>query len=322
MAQIHGDNRNWAEDIFIENYLKGKKVETILSICCGFGHVERYFIQTISTVKSCLAIDLSGGAIAKAREIAAEEGVGEILSYETADLNTYDWKATEHYDLVIANGALHHILNLERALSGIKRSLKPDGWLYAVECIGPSYRDHPPRQLEIINSFIYLLPPELRRGMSTPFRHKHRFLRNAWIGLKLLRGKVNIPRVDNPSWSSLEKLGAKIGRYLYSRRDASRNFDFGIVHDSQKSELPRKDPSEGVRSAEIISLMKSTFSKVHVHPIGGAFMAYALDGAFFENYDPENRFHVELFERLCSLEEFFLNQGEVNPEYALICAQP
>jgi hypothetical protein len=41
------DNSYYAEDIFIEKYLKGKKVETLLSLCCGFGSVERRFVSQL-----------------------------------------------------------------------------------------------------------------------------------------------------------------------------------------------------------------------------------------------------------------------------------
>ena len=56
-------------------------------------------------------------------------------------------------------------------------------------------------------------------------------------------------------------------------------------------------------------------------PFGAAMLAYAIDGRFFENFDPENPVHTGLLQRLCSLEEFLLASGEVAPEYALLFAQ-
>ena len=161
-AMRHGNNLTWAEDLFLEKYLKGMPVEHVLSICCGFGQVERIFASRLTQLKHCLGLDISPHAIERAQELAANEGFGSVLHYEVADLNTYDWPAGA-YDLVIANGALHHIANLEEVLAAIRRSLKPRGCLYACECIGPNYQDHPKRHVEIINAFAFLVPPHMRR---------------------------------------------------------------------------------------------------------------------------------------------------------------
>jgi SAM-dependent methyltransferase len=320
-AQRHGDNPNWARDIFIERCLGGRKIERVLSLCCGFGHVERAFIRALPTIRSCIGIDIAPDAVVRAANIAAEEGLSAVLSYQVADLNSYPWEALGTFDLVIANGALHHIRNLEDALSGIKCCLAPDGWLFASECIGPSYRDHPARQLELINAFFYLLPPALRGRPATPFRHRQRLLRSLWIGLRLLQGRVNVPAHSSATWSLPKRIAAQIGRVM-RRSQPVDAFDFGIVHDSQKAFLKRTDPSEGVRSAEIVPLLEATFSHVAVHQYGAALLAYMLDKVFFDTYDPGNQLHVELFERLCAIEAFYIEQGEVQPEYALLFAQP
>jgi ubiquinone/menaquinone biosynthesis C-methylase UbiE len=60
------------------------------------------------------------------------------MEHSAAYLNDYDWKPSG-YDLVIANGALHHIKNLEGVLDGMRRTLKPGGLLYVCEYIGTSH---------------------------------------------------------------------------------------------------------------------------------------------------------------------------------------
>src|SRR5258706_16208670 len=91
-------NSYFAEDIFIEKYLKDKKVESLLSLCVGFGSVERRFVSQLPEVKQCLGVDIATGALEIAEKRAVEEGM-DCISYECADLNNYSWEE-EKYDLV------------------------------------------------------------------------------------------------------------------------------------------------------------------------------------------------------------------------------
>jgi ubiquinone/menaquinone biosynthesis C-methylase UbiE len=111
-------------------------------------------------VADCYAVDFAPGAIAAARRMANDAGIANIR-YEVTDLNTYAWEP-DQFDLVITNGALHHLSNLEDVLAGVRRTLKPGGLFYSCEYMGPSHQDHSPRQLELINSAAFLIPSELR----------------------------------------------------------------------------------------------------------------------------------------------------------------
>jgi SAM-dependent methyltransferase len=170
------DNPFASEDLFIKTYLQGKRVQSSLSICCGYGEIERHFVKRMNCVRHCIAVDIAPGALQAARERSTAEGL-DCIQYECADLNCYPWPK-EEYDLVISNGALHHLGNLESVFAGIRHTLKPGGVLYACEYVGPSY--HAPRQLELINACAFLVPPELRarRGILIPLKFKRtiRFL--------------------------------------------------------------------------------------------------------------------------------------------------
>src|ERR1035441_8827115 len=107
----HAANPYYAEDLFIEHHLKRHTVRSVLSLCCGFGSVERHFVEELGTVERWLGVDIATGALNTARERATKAGLS-CLSYECADLSNYSWRP-EQYDLVIANGALHHLQNLE-----------------------------------------------------------------------------------------------------------------------------------------------------------------------------------------------------------------
>jgi ubiquinone/menaquinone biosynthesis C-methylase UbiE len=301
---------NFAEDIFISKYLGNKKVESILSLCCGFGVVERILVSQLTDVKYCLGIDVAEGALEVAKKRAADENL-HCISYKYADLNNYPWE-DEKYDLVVANGALHHLSNLENVLDGIKRTLKPDGILYACEYVGPSYQDHSTRQLQIINAAAFLIPPELRiKRLPPTFTNKQ--------VTRLISRLYSAADRENPEWPLWKK---KIARILKKFLNRNQNgLDFGVVYVSPKEKLLKTDPSECVRSSEIIQVVKERFHDVEVRPFGGGILMHALGENFFTNLDAKNPLHTKCLEMLFQLERHFMDTGEISIENAFIIAR-
>jgi hypothetical protein len=120
--------------------------------------------------------------------------------------------------------------------------------LIACEYLGPSYQDHSKRQLEIINAASFLVPSELRARTG-------RAVINEKLFRLLSRVQVVANQKEKAEWPKWKKFVARIGRAIF-HRDESK-FDFGVVHISPKRHLLRVDPSECVRSSELIRLLKS-----------------------------------------------------------------
>jgi SAM-dependent methyltransferase len=250
-------------------------------------------------------------ALNKAKQTAADEGLHSI-SYERADLNNYSWER-EKFDLVLANGALHHLNQLEAVFEGIRSTLKPQGVLYACEYVGPSYQDHSPRQLQLINAAAFLVPPELRARKGLPFIVNRRLFR-------LLSKAYSVAaRPESPEWSRRKKMVARVARTLLGRD--RRESDFGIVHISPKDELLRIDPSEGVRSSEIVPLFLKYFPDAEIRPFGGGILQHALDEKFYECFDMSKPLHTRSLKMLCELERHFMDTGEIGIENAFIIAR-
>lgn len=323
LAEKHQNNRFWAEDIVVSKYLQSKEIINALSLCCGFGSVERRIVPQLPHIRKCVAVDIAFGALQAARTRARNAGLGDIIEYVRGDLNNYSWQE-ERYDLIVANGALHHLENLEGVIEGIKLSLKPGGILYANEFVGASYQDYPVRQLELINSAIFLLPSELRQGVATPFRHSHRILLFLYRMLTLLRGDLEVKYLNHPEDTASAKLKIRNGilklikKYSPNRK---ASFKFGIVHDSQKAYFMRTDPSEGVRASDIIPLLKSKFSEVEVRFYGGPILAYSLGKKFYDAYNHGNLLHRKTLETLWKLEQHYIEMGEVCGEHAILIAR-
>ena len=312
MAEKYRDDRRWAEDIVSDLYLRSRAPKTVLSICCGFGAIEQHLATCLGSVEHCLAIDIAEGAVAEAARRAEASGLGEIIQYEVADLNERVWTGPT-YDLVVANGALHHLAQLERVLDGVVRCLNPGGILFANEHVGARHQDFPRRQLQLINATAYLVPPSLRsRRALRPNPFTQPTLRRV---TDVVLGNADLGGA-HAAWSPAKRALAGILRQISLPPRRS----FGPLVESQKRHLLRTDPSEGVSSDRIVDAIRTRFGEVHLHPYGGEVLAYALDHAFYQGFDPSHAGHQRLLRTLCSLERFLAETEELAHEHAVLVA--
>ncbi len=100
------------------------KESTVLEVACGTGRVT---IEVADQVKKVYAIDISSQMIDVARKNINEKGIDNIeLSVEDAYSIPFD---NDMFDIVICINALHNMIYPEKALSEIKRVLRPKGKL-------------------------------------------------------------------------------------------------------------------------------------------------------------------------------------------------
>jgi len=284
-----GQRRDWCEYWTVEKFLKEViPVGKCLSICCGFGSVERTLAK-LNVAKQFVGVDIAPGAIAQARERAKAEGYQNI-EYRVANLNEDDLPA-EEYEIIWANGALHHIRELDSVVGQLKRALKPGGFLVSNEYVGPDYQQVSVRQQEIINAVRHLLPADLR---SPQCSSGHEGLR--------ARLKQAFCRLFRPRQLREDMVYAK----LWEMPGVDYFLD--------------SDPSECVKSSEIIPVLKSNFSDIDVRYFDGSILFYALDAAFYDNFDSQNPHHRKFLELLFALEDHFIAAGEIKRDNAhIIC---
>ena len=142
---------------------KGLTFEHGLTLGCGTGRCERDLISR-GVCRSFHGIDISEHAVAKAREVAKEQGLP--LTYDVADLN-FVKLPEKTFDLVVAQTCLHHILFLEHVADQIWRSLKNDGYLWIHDFIGETQFQYDDKRLAIINQILAVLPEKLRKNTIT-----------------------------------------------------------------------------------------------------------------------------------------------------------
>ena len=292
------DNPHFAEDIFVKKFLAGRKIETILSLCCGFGRIERRIASILPGKVKVLGVDIAEGALQVARVSAEEEGLNG-LSYICADLNGYEF-GEDMYDVIIAYGALHHLGNLSDVLDRAFRCLKPGGILYSHEYVGLSFYECSPRQLQLVNAIAYLVPPELR------FRRGMAYARPRWFArMRTIMHQAASGYFDE-RWPKWKKLAAGL---FASIGNGPGHSDFGWVALSPHDIIQRTDPSEGVSAPYVIEALRQRFASVEVMSSGGALLEHALDSRFYKNFDVHNPLHVGTADLLWDIERRFSEMG-------------
>jgi 2-polyprenyl-3-methyl-5-hydroxy-6-metoxy-1,4-benzoquinol methylase len=283
--------RDWCEYWTVKKYLKDQiPVEKCLSICCGFGEIER-ILSRLNVANKITGTDIAPEAIRQAKEQATTEGISNI-EYYVSDLNKETLPANA-YDIIWANGALHHIEDLDRVIPMLKQSLKPGGYLFSNEYVGPNYQQLGWRQQEIINAVKHLLPTEL------------------------CEKKVIPPK--NPLGNSILSKGVLYWLRKFNKYPDTDNSVYGKIFQVKPiEELIKTDPSECVNSSSVIPTLQKHFKNVEVKYYDGSLLKYTLANRFYENYDLNNSKHKKLLELLFHIEDTLISTGELPRDHALI----
>ena len=258
------ENATWV-DYCLEVHLSGKlPVENMLSIGCGTGGLERE-LAARKSFQYCDAVDISPTAIEIARQTAHEAGYTNI-SYQAADANVLQLPP-KHYDVVWFSGSLHHIEALEHVYLEVASTLKPDGWLFFNEYVGPSRFNFTHRQKNVIAAMYALIPERYRRSFVP--------------GAPLY---PEAPPIPDPK------------------------------------EVAAVDPSEAVRSAEIMPLLDKYFKVMKRHNVGGTILQFLLSGIAgnFAGDDPDAK---RVLQALITLEETLIDIGDLDSDFVIVAAQ-
>lgn len=134
--KVSGTARLNRFEYFLDRYLQGKMpVERALTLGSGVGELERGLCQ-YGFARFHEGLDLSDEAVRIATQKAELGGFGHIR-YRTEDLNTVtlDLKS---YDVIFGVSSIHHVENLEHLFEQVQRAIKPGGYFFLDEFIGPS----------------------------------------------------------------------------------------------------------------------------------------------------------------------------------------
>ncbi len=111
---------------WVFDHFKLDEGSKLLELGCGPGGLWQGNLKRIPASWQITLTDFSPGMLQEARKHLGEER----FAYEVADAQELPF-ADASFDAVIANHMLYHIPDLPRALSEIRRVLKPSGHFYA-----------------------------------------------------------------------------------------------------------------------------------------------------------------------------------------------
>lgn len=153
------------QSYFARKYFTGEPKKVALSIGCGTGTHEGLWAQQ-GVFRRIDAFDLSAPRIEFARARAKNLGLDKVLHFSVADAFQYPL-LSGGYDVIIAEGALHHLSPLSEMVGRIHQGLKPGGYLVINEFVGPNRFQWTDEQLEAVNRLLQDLPESRRRRFGT-----------------------------------------------------------------------------------------------------------------------------------------------------------
>jgi SAM-dependent methyltransferase len=250
-------------EYFLRKYLKDRMpVECALTLGSGLGELERGLCQ-YGFARSHEGIDLSDEAVRIATEKAQTEEANH-LKYRTADLNTIKLPPAT-YDVIFGISSIHHVQKLEHLFRQVRQGLKPRGYFFLDEFIGPTRFQWTDAQLQAMNEQLGSLPKEFRRRISDQRKFKETVIRET------------------------------------------------------AGEIIASDPSEAVRSSDIVPLLYEYFEVLEIKGYGGAIlhqMLYDIAG----NFCRQNPGSLDHLRRLFVVEDELTASGVISHDFAVIIA--
>jgi SAM-dependent methyltransferase len=138
--------------------LRGSPVSRMLSLGSGPGGVELEVARHVPDAVT-LCLDINPELLRLGRERAEAEGLA--VEFAEADLNTVDLP-TGAFDVVFCHAALHHVIELERLMQEIGRTLRPGGVLLTVDVVTRNGYLMWPETREIVAAIWKALPARFR----------------------------------------------------------------------------------------------------------------------------------------------------------------
>lgn len=86
------------------------------------------------------------------------------------------------------------------------------------------------------------------------------------------------------------------------------------------AEMIASDPSEAVRSGEILALLRQHFRRLDVRDIGGTVLDLIFSSSIVNNFDESNPAHNRIVEKAFALEQSLLASGAIEADFKFVAA--
>lgn len=158
----------------IEQRFPGQVFARAVSIGCGHGAKEIEYVKS-GLVEEFHLYELSKLRVEEGRRLAAQAGVADRVAFYNEDgLNRRQPGA---FDMVYWSGSLHHMLDVDMAISWSREALRPGGLFVMDDFVGPDRMQWSDRMLKYASWVRRSLPARYmksphRSGESLPVRAK------------------------------------------------------------------------------------------------------------------------------------------------------
>jgi SAM-dependent methyltransferase len=150
-----------AVEYVLERYFIGRRDLRMLSLGCGTGEKELEWLES-GRIRRMDGVDLSPERIAFASSRAVERGFSDKAFFRVADARRFAPQRGS-VDLVLLDGALHHLAPVRPVLESVAQALAPGGLLVLIDFVGPSRFQWTDAQLEAVEGLLAKIPVENRR---------------------------------------------------------------------------------------------------------------------------------------------------------------
>lgn len=304
---------NWVT-YTLQSHLAGRlPLERCLSLGCGRGRIERDWAAQEAFL-ACDAYDISASSIADAKREAADKGYSHI-HYAVADIDNIKLPA-QSYDVVWAVSSAHHFSSLEHVFSQVAQTLKPDGLFLLHEYVGANRFQFSERQKQVIETCLQLLPIYYRSlpvsfpasgtngsGMETSKQKSAKWIARRVVD-KLREGTL---------LSTIHRHRRQHQALLVGQRPIKE-----IAVPTERSVIAI-DPSEAIRSNEILPVLKNFFDIVEYRPLGGSILQFLLADIAGNFQDEVGQQWLEIF---FQIEDTLQTTGDISSDFAYIVAKP
>jgi len=312
--RITGDPElNWMSYCLSTHFSGRLPLQRCLSLACGAGRLERSLGQ-LGAFRECDAYDIARESIALAKRLAAEEGLHGI-NYEVRNINELCLHESS-YDAVFIDSGAHHFSCLEAVFGSTRRALRPGGLLVMNEYVGPNRFQFPPGQKEIANSCLNLIPMKYRTLRSNPTSvgtiasgHADR------VDPLHLASRIADKLRDRNLISSLKRR-FKLHR---SRRSKGPQFKMSVDFPTAR-DVEAFDPSEAVRSQDIIPVLRNEFEIIEMKGWGGNILQFLLVD-IAGNFTDDDPSALSLLHMLENIEETLVDCRHFESDFAFIVAR-
>jgi len=152
---------------------KGRSFAVGVSVGCGIATKEIAVLGS-GLVDRFILFELSTERIKKATELAESKGLLDRVEFRSDD--AFSAVASESVDFVHWNNSLHHMMDVDAAVSWSRDVLKDGGMFYMDDYVGPTRWQWSDESLELVKRVRAALPQRYLRNPYYPQKNLREFL--------------------------------------------------------------------------------------------------------------------------------------------------